>query len=105
MEQYLIRRYGFTKEEAAQIKHEYHLLRTNTYSELRIDEFVDVIKMDSEPELTRFEKKMIKAISSHTVYPEHEVLRIWKLCKKSYDKTIYCLEKSQALALLPEDLL
>ena len=54
--------------------------------------------------LTKFEEEMIKTISKHTTGSQPEVMRIWLLCKKSYDKTIFCINKSQQLAVLPDDL-
>lgn len=54
--------------------------------------------------LTKFEKEMIKVISKHTPLPELDVLSVWYKCNKSYDKTIYCINKSQQLGILPEDL-
>lgn len=55
-------------------------------------------------EITKFEKRMIKTISEYTPYSSCEVKRIWEKCHKSYDKTIYCLNKSRQLGILPDAL-
>ena len=54
--------------------------------------------------LTKFEKEMIKTISKNTPIPEFDILRVLYKCNKSYDKTIYCINKAQQLGMLPEDL-
>jgi hypothetical protein len=55
-------------------------------------------------ELTKFEAHMLAVIFVHTVYQQHKTLRVFERCQKSYDKTIYCLEKAHQLGIDPEDL-
>jgi hypothetical protein len=61
-------------------------------------------KSDKIMTLTKFEKEMIKTISKYTPISELGVLSVWYKCDKSYDKTIYCINKSQQLGIQPEDL-